>query len=110
MAAQELIRVNFTISPAAWSEIDNIKEEYDKKFLEKADVVMIAWGTTMLHNGKSFDGIVIGYYNTSERRSIEHGIQKLNDREVVFFVNAETVHHFDGKVIGFERYRGFYFV
>lgn len=110
MTTQDIVRVNFTISPSAWSEIDKIKTEYDAKYPEKADVVMIAWGTTMFNDGTSSDGVVIGYYNTSERRFIEHGIQKINDREVIFFVTYEIANKFENRTICFEGSSGFYLI
>lgn len=108
MAPQAIAPINFTISPSAWTEIDTIRAEYDAKFPEKADVIMIGWGTTMFHSGESIDGVVVGYYNTAERRHIAHGIQRLDGREVVFFATSETAAKFDGKTIYFERNRGFY--
>lgn len=80
MAAEAIIPINFTISADAWSEIDRIRVAYDGKYPEKADVPMIAWGTTMTDNGRSIDGVIVGFYSTLERRYIEHGIQMIDNR------------------------------
>jgi len=108
MAAEIITPINFTISTDAWSEIDRIRAAYDRRYPEKADVLMIAWGTTMLDHGRSLDGVVAGFYSRLERPSIEHGIQHLDNRELVFFVTSETMKHFEGKTLSFTSERGLY--
>lgn len=108
MAGEAHIPINFTISADAWSEIDNIRADYDQKYPDKADVLMIAWGTTMLNNGRSLDGVVAGFYSTLERPFIERGIQYLDGREIVFFATSETMKNFINKNISFTKSQGFY--
>ena len=108
MAADSMTPINFTISAEAWSEIERIRAAYDRHYSEKADVLMIAWGTTTLDNGRSADGVVAGFYSSVERAFIEHGIQYLDNRELIFFVNSETMMHFEGKTISYTSDRGLY--
>lgn len=84
MQTEPYLPINFTISPEAWAEIANIRRQWDNKFSDKSDVLMIGWGRTVLNDGKSWGHVVISFYGISDRGKIEHGIQILSGHEVVF--------------------------
>ncbi|MCJ2115087.1 hypothetical protein MKK65_00485 [Methylobacterium sp. J-001] len=84
MPTNSYLPINFTISLEAWAEIEAIREFYDKDRDDKASVLMISWGNTVLNDGKSWGHVVIGFYRTSERHEIRDGIQMLSGHEVVF--------------------------
>ena len=106
MPDEPILSVNFTISPAAWAEIDEIRHLYDQKFDDKADVLMIGWGTTTLNDGRSWGHIVVSFYGKSQRFQLQHGIQLVDGREVIFFTVAEHHHRFEGKILDFEQDKG----
>jgi hypothetical protein len=104
----EIIAVDFAISPAAWAEIDHIRALYDQDASDKADVPMIAWSIHQPSAGPQTEGVLIGFYRQSERSGIQHGIQTVAGREIVYFVNKETALKFSGKIVDFDARRGFY--
>lgn len=106
MPDEPILPVNFTISPAAWDEIEVIRDLYDRESDDKADVLTIGWGTTFLYNGRSWSHVVVGFYRQSERHKIEHGIQFISGREVIFFTVPKHHHRFEGKIVDFEPGRG----
>lgn len=108
MLAATCLAVNFTISSSAGSEIDRIQQICNDKFIDKADVLMIVWGTTKLHSGFRSSGVVVSFYGKSERYKIYDAIQVLSNREIVFFITAENYARFDGKIVDFSEERGFF--
>jgi hypothetical protein len=109
MQKEPILPINFTVSPEAWKEIDFIRHLYDEKESDdKADVLSIAWGTTILNSGKSWDNIVVGFYRKSERYKIEGGIQILDGREVIFFITPTNYGIFEGRVIRYEKDKWFF--
>jgi hypothetical protein len=108
MPTNSYLPINFTISLEAWAEIEVIRESYDKNRDDKASVLMISWGNTVLNDGKSWSHVVIGFYRTSERYKIRDGIQMLSGHEVVFFITPDFYGKFDGKIIKFGREEGFF--
>lgn len=108
MQREPILPINFTISPEAWKEIDVIRNLYDERSDDKADVLSIAWGTTILNSGKSWEDIVVGYYTKSERYKIEGGIQILDGCEVIFFVTPKHYGIFEGQVIRFAQDKWFF--
>lgn len=52
MQKEPILPINFTISPEAWKEIVFIRNLYDEESDDKADVLSIAWGTTILNSGE----------------------------------------------------------
>lgn len=107
MISDQYFAVNFNVSAAAWAEITNIRAFYDNKSSDKADVIMIAWGTTILHDGRTHGSVIVGYYRRSERHAISDAIQILDGNEIVFFVNEETSQMFEGKTLDFREGLGF---
>ena len=108
MPDEPILPVNFTTSPVAWAEIDLIRYLYDQRFGNKADVLMIGWGTTILNDGRSWGNVIVSFYGKSQRPQIQHGIQFMDGREVAFFTVPEHHHRFEGKVIDFEQDKGFF--
>lgn len=62
----------------------------------------------MLHDGRSWDGIIVGFYSKSETKFIESAIQIVDGRESIFFVNNDTKDVFAGKTVYFNIEKGFY--
>ena len=108
MPDEPILSVNFTISPATWAEIDYIQHLSDQKFDDKADVLMIGWGTTILNDGRSWNHVVVSFYGTLQRPQIQHGIQFVDGREVIFFTVPEHHHQFEGGILDFEQDKGFF--
>lgn len=108
MLAATCLVVNFTISSSANSEIDRIRQIWDNKFIDKADVLMIGWGTTKLNSHFHSSGIVVSFYGKSERFKICDAIQIISNREIVFFITDENYARFDGKIVDFSEERGFF--
>lgn len=108
MTTNSYLPINFTISLEAWAEIEAIREFYDKNRDDKASVLMISWGNTVLNDGKSWTHVVIGFYRASERYKIRDGIQMISGHEVVFFITPDLYSKFDRKIIKFEREEGFF--
>ncbi|MEL6059627.1 MULTISPECIES: hypothetical protein [unclassified Methylobacterium] len=108
MQKEPILPINFTISSEAWKEIDSIRNLYDEGSDDKADVLSIAWGTTILNSGKSWENIVVGFYRKSERYKIEGGIQILNGCEIIFFITPKYCGIFEGQVIIFAQDKWFF--
>ena len=108
MLAATCLVVNFIISSSANSEIDRIRQIWDNKFIDKADVLMIGWGTTKLNSHFHSSGIVVSFYGKSERFKIYDAIQVISNREIVFFITDENYARFDGKIVDFSQERGFF--
>ena len=108
MSDDLILPVNFTISQEAWDEIENIRRFWDKEFEDKADVLVIAWGRTILNDGRSWSHVVVSFYGASERYKAERAIQILSGHEIVFNTTPEFYDKFEGKVIRFEQDKWFF--
>ncbi len=108
MQTEPYLPINFTISSEAWEEIERIRQFWDSKFADKADVLVIGWGRTILNDGRSWSQVVVSFYRVSERHKIEHGIQILSGHEIVFFTTPEFYDQFEGKVIRFAQDKWFF--
>ena len=108
MATSPFLPVNFDVSPEAWAEIERLRIFWDGARADKADVLMIGWGTTKLHDGTAWSHVVVSFYGTSERFGIEDSIQRISGQEIIFFVLESDYHRFDDKNINFDQKNGFY--
>ncbi|MDP4024206.1 hypothetical protein Q8W71_16375 [Methylobacterium sp. NEAU 140] len=85
-----------------------MQEFWNETRADTADALMIGWGRTELHSGASWDHVVVSFYGRSERSGIADAIQRLDGRDVVFFVLETDSRRFAGKVIDFQAERGFF--
>jgi hypothetical protein len=108
MQTEPYLPINFTISAEAWAEIENIRMFWNSRFEDKADVLVVAWGRTILNDGRTWSHVVISFYGLSERYKAEHAIQIISGHEVVFFTTPEFYDKFDGKIIKFEPDKSFF--
>jgi hypothetical protein len=108
MPDEPILPVNLTISPAAWAEIDYVRHLSDQRSDDKADVLMIGWGKTILNDGRSWSHVVVSFYGKSQRHQIDHGVQFVNGADVIFFTAPEHHHRFEGEIVDFDRDKGFF--
>jgi hypothetical protein len=105
---ESILPVNFTISPEAWDKIERIREFWDSKVEDKTDVPVISWGKTILNDGRSWSHVVVSFFGDSERQRIEHAIQILAGREILFNTIPKYYDKFEGRVIRFEPDKWFF--
>ncbi len=109
MTSSGILPVNFTFSERAKEAAEMIRAEYDTRWPEDpAAVLCVAWGITVPNAGPRSETVVVGYYQRSMLADVAHGIQEVSGVKFVFFTTEEYHAKFAGKVLDFERDRGFF--
>ena len=108
LTSDDLLPVNFTISPAAKQEIEVIRQQWNEQSSDPAAVLMVGWGLFHFNSGKTGENVVISFYGSSQLPQVAHGIQKVSGMDVVFFTIPQYYSKFEGKVIDHASDRGFF--
>jgi hypothetical protein len=108
MRNPDILPVNFTISAAAKTEIENLKRFWDAKSLDTAAVAMIGWGIFTSNTGRRSENVVVSFYGKSQLAQIAHGVQEVSGLAIVFFTTAEHHSKFESKVIDHAEDQGFF--
>jgi len=108
MASSDLLRVNFTLSPAAKHAAEALRHEYDARFPDDpAAVLSISWG--YVEGVDPYSGrVIVGYYPNSQLQDIAHGIQEVSGVKFIYFTVEKFHRLFEGKVLDFADDRGFF--
>jgi hypothetical protein len=102
----DLLRVNFTIAPAAKAAIERLTREHDERF-GRAGAMAISWGHR--EGADPLTGnVTLGFYSKAQLPEIERGIQEVSGVQFVYFTTDEFHPLFDGKVIDHSPERGFF--
>lgn len=110
MPESDILRANFTISPAARAAIERIREDYDAQFGDDpAAVLSVAWGFFSHQSGHPrWENVVISFYPRSMLAEVAHGIQEVSGVKLIFFTTEEYLHKFEGKVLDHSDEQGFF--
>ncbi len=108
MSDPDILPINFTISPAAKLEINNVKEFWNSESLDPAAVAVIGWGLFRGNSGERWENVFVTFYGKSQLHEIEHGIQDASGLPVVFFTVEDHHPKFEGKVVDHAAGRGFF--
>jgi hypothetical protein len=103
-----VLPANFSISPEAKLEIENVRRFWDGKSQDPAAVVAIAWGFFTSNVGERWENVVVSFYGRSELGRVAHGVQDVSGLPVVFFTTPEHHPRFEGKVIDHGARTGFF--
>ena|SRR5215213_2378953 len=110
MTQSEILRVNFTISPAAKVVIERVRRVYDAQFADDpAAVLSVGWGLFSHQSGHPrWENVVISFYPRSMLAEVEHGIQEVSGVKLIFFTMEEYLDKFKGKIFDHSEERGFF--
>lgn len=100
--------VNFRFSPSALSKIEEMREEWNQMFPERAAALCVAWGETTYNDGRYAEGVFISFYTERQMPEISFGIQHVQGVDLIFFVLPDGQRRFAGKTVDFEPGRGFF--
>jgi hypothetical protein len=108
MGQSTLLRVNFTLSPAAKRAAEALRREYDARFPDDpAAVLSISWG--YVEGTDPYSGrVMVGYYQQSQLPDVAHGIQQVSGVKFVYFTIDKFHRLFEGKVLDHTDDRGFF--
>ena len=110
MPESEILRANFTISPAAKAAIERVRREYDAQSGDDpAAVLSVAWGLFSHQSGDPrWENVVISFYPRSMLTDVAHGIQEVSGVKLIFFTTQEYLHKFEGKILDHSDDQGFF--
>ena len=102
-------RATFTFSDAAKTYIRSAISDGDRRSPDDPIVATsIGWGTYHGEDGRSGDGLVVGFYNRSNLHAIADALQSVSDMPVFFWVRPDDVGRFEGKTIDYDQDRWLY--
>src|SRR5205085_5318710 len=96
VSQSEILRANFTISPAAKNAIDQIRRDLDAQFADPAAVLCVGWGFYIPNSGPRWENVTISFYTRSEFADVAHGIQEVSGIKLIFFTTEEYLDRFEG--------------
>ena len=108
MSQSEILRANFTISPAAKNAIDQIRRDHDAQFADPAAVLCVGWGFYIPNSGPRWENVTISFYTRSEFADVAHGIQEVSGIKLIFFTTEEYLDRFEGKILDYSGSEGFF--
>jgi hypothetical protein len=108
MSQSEILRANFTISPAAKVAVERIRRDHDAQFPDPAAVLSVGWGFYIADSGPRWENVTIGFYTTAELPDVAHGIQEVSGLKLIFFITEEYLDRFEGKVLDHSDAQGFF--
>jgi len=109
MPESEILRANFTISPAAKAAIERVRHDYDAEFSDDpAAVLVVGWGLFSHESGPRWANVVISFYPRSMLAEVAHGIQEVSGINLIFFTLKEYLHKFEGKILDHSEDQGFF--
>ena len=108
MTQTDVLQVNFTLSPAARTEIEHLMDKSNADQPGSAAVPGICWGLYHPNSGPQFGAVAIGFYDESQLPDIKHGIQEVSGLKFVYFTTPEYHKNFEGKVLDYTEKRQFF--
>lgn len=108
----DLIQAEFTISETARKVLAELKifmtEELPPD--DPPQVLMVSWGLFYDNNHVEHGAgsVVVSYYTRSEVNGVRDLIQVVDGLPLVFFTTPTYARKFTGKVVDFEKSRGFF--
>lgn len=110
MAKVDGLPVNFTISEAAKSAIEDLRRDWDRRSPDDpAAVPMIGWGIFKNRREEAkLENVVVSFYNRSQLPRVKPGIEQVSGIDVLFFVTRPYHENFAGKVLDFAEERWFF--
>lgn len=98
----------FRFSSAALIAIEQARADWQHRFGDHPEILMIGWGLFEGKDGRRDEGIALGFYPRDQRHEVADSIQIVSGLELVFFAPREHMKHFDNKVIDFSEDRFFF--
>jgi hypothetical protein len=109
MPESEILRANFTISPAAKAAIERVRQDHDAQFGDDpAAVLSVAWGLFSHQSWQRWENVVISFYTRSEFADVAHGVQEVSGVKLIFFTMEEYLDRFEGKVLDHSESQGLF--
>jgi len=101
----------FSFSTKAIEAIENLRPNFEAVSHEKSGAVVVAWGTTLVHDGsQKTSGLIITFYTESQMADMARYARRIDGLDVVLFTMPDNYHRFDGKIIDYANGKGFFFV
>ena len=109
MRPEGFIPANFSFSATARAFIDQVRIDAETRAHEPAAAFSVAWGTCFGNDGRTSQGIVVGFYMRSELSDdIASWVQVIDGMNVIFNTVPSLAPKFDGKVIDYSKDRWFF--
>lgn len=101
----------FNFSTKAIRAIENLRPQFEAVSQEKSGAVVVAWGTSIPNDGSpGRSAIVVSFYTERQMIDMAQHARLIDGLEVILFTLPNNYPKFDGKTIGYEKTKGFFFV
>jgi hypothetical protein len=99
----------FSFSTNALKAIESLRPHFEAVSHEKSGAVVVAWGTTLVHDGSQrTSGLIITFYTDSQMADMARYARRIDGLDVVLFTIPDNYHRLDGKIIDYADNRGFF--
>jgi hypothetical protein len=99
----------YNFSSNALRAIESLRPEFEAMSREKSGAVVVAWGTSIPHDGSpGRSAVVISFYTESQMVEMGQHVVKIDGMDVINFLLPQDFPRFDGKIIDYADNRGFF--